>query len=91
MVQLPEDFADAARNHDRSDVLAALATRDAISRCFAILEPDERIVLVLRFWRDLTVDAIAERTGIPSGTVKSRLNHALGLLRTALAIDEVTP
>ena len=91
VVQLPEDFADAARDHDRSDVLAALASRDAINRGFAVLEPDERIVLVLRFWRDLSVDAIAERTGIPSGTVKSRLNHALGRLRTALAIDEATP
>ena len=91
VVQLPADFAESARNHDRSDVLAALASRDSIGRGFAVLEPDEQIVLVLRFWRDLTVDAIAERTGIPSGTVKSRLNHALGRLRTALAIDEVTP
>ena len=91
MVPLPADFAETARNHERSDLLAALASRDSIGRGFAVLEPDEQIVLVLRFWRDLTVDAIAEQTGIPSGTVKSRLNHALGRLRTALAIDEVTP
>ena len=53
-----------------------------------MLDPDERIVIVLRFWRDLTVDDIAERTGTPSGTVKSRLHHALGRLRTALTIAE---
>ena len=90
VVELPADFAERAETHGRADVLDALATRDAIGRSFAVLEPDERIVLVLRFWRDLSVDAIAERTGIPSGTVKSRLHHALGRLRTALAIDEVT-
>lgn len=90
VVELPADFAERAETHGRAEVLDALATRDAIGRSFAVLEPDERIVLVLRFWRDLSVDAIAERTGIPSGTVKSRLHHALGRLRTALAIDEVT-
>jgi RNA polymerase sigma-70 factor (ECF subfamily) len=90
VVQLAADFADAASSHSRTDILEALANRDAIGRGFAVLEPDERIVLVLRFWRDLSIDAIAERTGIPSGTVKSRLHHALGRLRTALTVDEVT-
>jgi RNA polymerase sigma-70 factor (ECF subfamily) len=53
-----------------------------------VLDPDERIVVVLRFWLDLTVEAIAERTGTPGGTVKSRLHKALGRLRTALTIAE---
>ena len=48
VVQLPADFAETARNHDRSDVLAALSSRDSIGRGFAVLEPDEQIVLVLR-------------------------------------------
>jgi RNA polymerase sigma factor (sigma-70 family) len=62
--------------------------RDALSRAFETLEPDERIVLTLRFWHDLTIDAIAERIGIPPGTVKSRLHHATGRLRTALTVGE---
>lgn len=62
--------------------------RDAMSRAFEALEPDERIVLVLRFWQDLAVDAIAERLAIPSGTVKSRLHHATARLRTALTTGE---
>jgi RNA polymerase sigma-70 factor (ECF subfamily) len=63
--------------------------RDSMSRAFETLEPDERIVLVLRFWHDLTVEAIAERLGIPAGTVKSRLHHATGRLRAALIAREV--
>ena len=62
--------------------------RDALSRAFETLEPDERIVLVLRFWQDLAVDDIAARIGIPSGTVKSRLHHATGRLRAALTAGE---
>ncbi len=62
--------------------------RDAMSRAFETLEPDERIVLVLRFWEDRTVDDIAARIGIPAGTVKSRLHHATGRLRTALTAAE---
>jgi DNA-directed RNA polymerase specialized sigma24 family protein len=56
-----------------------------------MLEPDELIVVALRFYRDLTVDAIAERLGIPSGTVKSRLNGAMSHLRAAIEAGEVMP
>lgn len=62
--------------------------RDALSRAFEKLEPDERIVLVLRFWHDLPVDEIADRIGIPTGTVKSRLHHATARLRVALTAAE---
>ena len=70
------------------DPSGPLAFRDALERAFAVLEPDEQIVVALRFWRDLTVDQIAERVGIPSATVKSRLHHALGRLRTAIRVEE---
>jgi len=70
------------------DPSGPFAARDALERAFAVLEPDEQIVVALRFWRDLTVDQIAERVSIPSGTVKSRLHHALGRLRTAIRVEE---
>jgi RNA polymerase sigma-70 factor (ECF subfamily) len=70
------------------DFRDAVHARDVMSRAFEALEPDERIVLVLRYWHDLTVEAIADRVGIPAGTVKSRLHHATSRLRTALAATE---
>jgi RNA polymerase sigma-70 factor (ECF subfamily) len=78
-----------ADGSDRPDFRDAVHARDAMSRAFETLGPDERIVLVLRFWDDLTVDAISERIGIPAGTVKSRLHHATGRLRAALTAQEV--
>ena len=48
------------------------------------LEPDLRVPVILRYWADLTVDEVADRMGIPAGTVKSRLHRAVGQLRERL-------
>jgi DNA-directed RNA polymerase specialized sigma24 family protein len=45
------------------DIAAAAADRDAVGRGLARLDPDQRIVLVLRYYRDLPVDEIAARVG----------------------------
>lgn len=48
--------------------------------------PDEqRVTVVLRFFQDLSVAQIATVTGVPEGTVKSRLHSALGKLRQHLS------
>jgi RNA polymerase sigma-70 factor (ECF subfamily) len=49
------------------------------------LTGDHRIVVALRFYLDLGVDDIADRLGIPAGTVKSRLHFATKRLYAALA------
>lgn len=59
------------------------ADRHALLAALAKLSADHRIVVVLRYLEDLPVEAIAARTGSPAGTVKSRLHHALRLLRAA--------
>jgi RNA polymerase sigma-70 factor (ECF subfamily) len=60
------------------------ATRDAVGAALRSLDPDHRIVVVLRFWADLTVDEIADRVDVPAGTVKSRLHYALRSMRPRL-------
>jgi RNA polymerase sigma-70 factor (ECF subfamily) len=47
----------------------------------AQLEPDFREVLVLRDVEDLSYEEIAAITGLPDGTVKSRIHRARGQLR----------
>jgi len=61
-----------------------LGRRDAMARAIRDLSPDQREVIVLRFYLDLTVDQIAARTGARAGTVKSRLHYALQALRSAV-------
>jgi RNA polymerase sigma-70 factor (ECF subfamily) len=65
-----------------------VAERDALGRAIARLTPDQQVVLGLRFGRDLTVPQISAETGLPEGTVKSRLHHSLEHLRAALAAEE---
>jgi RNA polymerase sigma-70 factor (ECF subfamily) len=67
-----------------ADGSLATADRDRLDRALKALNPDQRIVVVLRFWADLTLDAIADRLGVPLGTVKSRLHHSLNALRSTL-------
>jgi RNA polymerase sigma-70 factor (ECF subfamily) len=50
------------------------------------LDEHYRQVVVLRFVNDLSLQDIAEALHIPLGTVKSRLHHALKLLRGRLSI-----
>ena len=58
--------------------------RDVIGAAIAALSPDHQVVVALRYYRDLTVDEIARRLGVPSGTVQSRLHYALKRLRDAI-------
>jgi RNA polymerase sigma-70 factor (ECF subfamily) len=68
----------------RPDELGQVARREAIAAAFPVLDPDLQIVVVLRFYRDLQLEAIAELLDIPLGTVKSRLHTALRRLRAEL-------
>jgi RNA polymerase sigma-70 factor (ECF subfamily) len=67
-----------------ADGSQSAASRDELDRALESLNPDQRIVVILRFWADLTVDDIAERLAVPAGTVKSRLHHSLRTLRSVL-------
>ena len=46
------------------------------------LLPQQRVVLVLRVYEDLSEEQTASLLGIPPGTVKSRLSRALTVLRS---------
>jgi RNA polymerase sigma factor (sigma-70 family) len=59
-------------------VLFRSLNRDEVVRAMSGLSADERLVVVLHYWADLPLADVAERTGWPIGTVKSRLHRALG-------------
>jgi RNA polymerase sigma-70 factor (sigma-E family) len=62
----------------------SMLERDELYSAVAGLDPDQRIVVMLRFWKDLTVDEIADRLDVPAGTVKSRLHRSMTRLRVVL-------
>ena len=55
-----------------------------VQECIAELDPDFREVLVLRDVEDLRYEELCEVTGLPDGTVKSRLHRARAMLKTAV-------
>jgi RNA polymerase sigma-70 factor (ECF subfamily) len=73
----------AAVPHARDPFRDALA-RDEVGRLVRRLPPEQQIVVALRFWRDLSLEEIAERLQLPLGTVKSRLHYAMRTLRAEL-------
>ena len=72
-VQLQVDAPTTTR-----DPFAEVLDRDELGRVIATLDPDARMLVVLRFWADLPIDEIASRLNVPAGTVKSRLHRTLG-------------
>jgi RNA polymerase sigma-70 factor (ECF subfamily) len=58
--------------------------RDLLANAIAGLSPDHRVVVALRYYRDLPIDEIAVRLGVPAGTVQSRLHYALKRLHATI-------
>ena len=52
-----------------------------VKRAISQIEPDFRAVLVLRDVEDLSYEEIAAITGLPDGTVKSRIHRGRAQLR----------
>ena len=71
------------------DDMLSVADRDALDRAFRRLTVEQRAVFVLHHHAGLPLASIAEITGVPVGTVKSRLFHATRILRDALTSDAV--
>lgn len=96
------DEARRERRHDHeaferiaartaSDHGPDVAERERVDHAFRRLPVEQRAVLVLHHYLQLTHPEIAETLGIPIGTVKSRIRRGLDNLRASLAVDDGTP
>ena len=67
--------------------LSEVVDRDQLERGFRRLSLEHRAVVVLHHYLDWPLEQIAETLGVPIGTVRSRLHHAMRGLRAALDAD----
>ncbi len=78
MAQEPVSPEEAAVSDvDRQRVVAALNQLDS----------DDRLVIALRWFEQLTEAEMVETLEVPAGTVKSRLSRAMGRLRAVLEAE----
>ena len=63
------------------EMIAGKQVEQIVQRAILALEPDFRECLVLRDVEELSYEEIGEITGLPAGTVKSRIHRARAMLR----------
>jgi RNA polymerase sigma-70 factor (ECF subfamily) len=79
--EVEEPDANSVGVPDESDrTLSAMVVYDALR----VLSDDQREAIMQTYLKDRTVNDVAETLGVPPGTVKSRLYHAVRALRRAL-------
>ncbi len=87
--RLGERLASLRQEQRAQDGAESRVLSLAVAQGLDELPDTQRQVVVLRFYADLPVRAIAEELGIPEGTVKSRLHTAVRMLRARLREGEV--
>ena len=70
--------------------VTAQAMRSMLTGAMAALSIEDRDVLLLVAWEQLSYLEVAEALAIPVGTVRSRLNRARRKVREALGTDNHT-
>lgn len=89
--RMPSVVPDVGDHADRvaADVTAQ-AMRSMLTGALAALSAEDRDVLLLVAWEQLSYVEIADALSIPVGTVRSRLNRARRKVREALGTDNHT-
>lgn len=85
--EVPLVASDTSASPDHAE---HVILRDEIGRGLRRLTVDQRSILVLRYFADLSVPEVASALGIPLGTAKSRLSRAVDALRAAVAAESRT-
>ncbi|WP_223281296.1 sigma-70 family RNA polymerase sigma factor [Streptomyces antnestii] len=87
--RLGERLASLRQEQRAEDGAESRVLSLAVAQGLDELPDPQRQVVVLRFYADLPVRAIAAELGVPEGTVKSRLHTAVRVLRARLREGEV--
>jgi RNA polymerase sigma-70 factor (ECF subfamily) len=69
---------------DPETMTIAAAEAASLKRCLMTLPGNQRQLIDLAFYKGLTHTEIAEQTGVPLGTVKTRIRAAMETLRQAV-------
>jgi RNA polymerase sigma-70 factor (ECF subfamily) len=85
------DPADPHPGFRPAEAFAVLEQENAVAAAVGRLDFKRRITVILFYYRELSLSEIATATGVPEGTVKSRLHSARRLLGQDLAARDSGP
>ncbi|APX13991.1 RNA polymerase subunit sigma [Tateyamaria omphalii] len=81
----PEDLGWGPEDEpDQADVMALQQESEQLGRAISELPPAQRELIQKAYFGDLSHSEIADQTGLPLGTIKSRIRLALERLRHAM-------
>ena len=85
-----DDVAYTVPSSERGPERSAIESerRDRIQAALRRLPDNYRLVLVLRYWHDMSYDEIAHATGLTESALKTRLHRARHMLAEALGPEE---
>nr|WP_247676794.1 sigma-70 family RNA polymerase sigma factor [Leisingera sp. HS039] len=82
---VPDELAEGpGAEPDASQILALEQEAEQLKQAIALLHPDQKDMIEKAYIGDLTHQEISSQTGLPLGTVKSRIRLGLGRLRKEL-------
>lgn len=70
-----------------ADPAGAITNREEMERAFRRLNAEQRAVIVLQYYQDMSLPQIAGILDVPIGTVRSRAHYAKRILRAAIEAD----
>jgi DNA-directed RNA polymerase specialized sigma24 family protein len=74
-----------------ADAQGVIADADELERGLRQLTLDQRAAVVMTYFLDLPLADVAAATGVPIGTVKSRLHRSMQALRASIEADARQP
>src|SRR5690349_2332366 len=85
-----DDVAYTMPSRERGPERSALEheQRERVPAALLRLPENYRLVLILRYWQDLSYDEIAQVTGLTESALKTRLHRARHMLAEALGPEE---
>jgi RNA polymerase sigma-70 factor (ECF subfamily) len=69
-----------------NDTIDQVLTKEMVRRALPRLHREQQLVIMEMYYEGRTAKEIAQRLGVPEGTVKSRIYYALRALRSAIGL-----
>jgi len=83
-----ESYSNSSSENSPQDYWEQQETYQEVRKALLSLEPEDREILVLKYFNELSIQEIAELVSLPSGTIKSRLFRAREKVRKLLQPKE---